>query len=90
MHGSYDDNNKDDDPDAVCNMKWTWDDEWFKKTITVRDIAQIDQEGDTYIYIYDTDGDIYCAKYADVIGMIQVREGDQITIEMDGSTFRLS
>lgn len=26
LHGSYDDNNKDDDPDAVCNMKWTWDD----------------------------------------------------------------
>lgn len=66
------------------------DDEWVKKTITVRDIAQIDQGGDTYIYIDDTDGGIYCAKYADVIGMIHVREGNQVTIETDGSTFRLS
>lgn len=26
LHGSYDDNNKNDDPDAVRNMRLTWDD----------------------------------------------------------------
>ena len=38
----------------------------------------------------DEDNHIYSAKYADVIGMILVEEGDTITIRTDGTNFILS
>ena len=61
-----------------------------EKTITVRKIETIDKGGDTYIYIVDENNHIYNAKYADVIGMILVETGDQITIRTDGTHFLLN
>jgi hypothetical protein len=61
-----------------------------EKTVTVKKIRTIDKGGDTYIYIVDEDSHIYNAKYADVIGMILVEEGDTITIRTDGTNFILS
>lgn len=61
-----------------------------EKTVTVTKIETIDKGGDTYIYIVDEDNHIYSAKYADVIGMILVEEGDTITIRTDGTNFTLS
>lgn len=61
-----------------------------EKNITVAKIRTIDKGGDTYIYIVDENENIYSAKYADVIGMILVEEGDQIRILTDGANFILS
>ena len=61
-----------------------------EKTVTVRKIETIDKGGDTYIYIVDENNHIYNAKYADVIGMILVETGDQITIRTDGTHFLLN
>ena len=61
-----------------------------EKTITIRKIETIDKGGDTYIYIVDENNQIYNARYADVIGMILVETGDQITIRTDGTHFLLS
>ena len=59
------------------------------KTITIAKIRTIDQNGNTYIYIVDENQNIYSAKYADVLGMLLVEEGDTITILTDGSSFLL-
>lgn len=61
-----------------------------EKTVTVTKIQTIDKGGDTYIYIVDENKNIYNAKYADVIGMILVEEGDEIVIRTDGTNFLLS
>lgn len=58
-----------------------------EKTITVKKLQTIDVDGDTWLYVVDTDGNIYRAKYADVLGMLLVEEGDTVTIETDGDTF---
>lgn len=66
------------------------DTEKYQETkITVKKIQTIDQNGNTWIYIVDSDNHIYRAPYADVIDMILVEEGDEITIKTDGERFIL-
>jgi hypothetical protein len=60
---------------------------WPEKTITVRRLQTIDRNGDTWLYVVDTDDQIYRAKYEDVISMLLVNEGDTITIRTDGDRF---
>ena len=60
-----------------------------EKQITVARRETIVESGDTYLYIVDENGTIYKAKYADVIGMILVEEGDSVTILTDGEWFML-
>ena len=62
---------------------------WETKEITIRKIETIDRGGDTYIYVVDEENHIYNAKYADVIGMILVEQGDTVTILTDGERFLL-
>ena len=55
--------------------------------LTVNQIAslkmeQIVVEGNTYLYLLTEDGDTYHAKYVDVLDMMQVEEGDKITIRV--------
>ena len=58
-----------------------------EKEITVAKLEKIDISGNTYLYIIDTDQNIYKAKYADVIKMINVNVGDKITIKTDGTYY---
>ena len=60
-----------------------------EKQIMISKIETIVQQGNTYIYIVDEEGQIYHAKYADVIGMILHDEGDTLTILTDGTNFIL-
>ena len=61
-----------------------------EKTITIKKIQTIDQKGNTWIYIVDSDNHIYKALYTDVIDMLLVDEGDEITIKTDGDQFVLN
>ncbi len=66
------------------------DEGYAEKTITVAKMQTIDQNGNTWLYIVDTDSQIYKAKYADVLDMLLVNEGDTITILTNGETFKFS
>ncbi|MBW9212587.1 MULTISPECIES: hypothetical protein [Terrabacteria group] len=57
------------------------------KTIQVKKLEKIDIGGNTHLYILDTEGKIYQAKYADVLKMLSVKEGDKITIQTDGKNY---
>ena len=57
--------------------------------ITVKKLEKIDIDGNTWLYIVASDGSIYSAKYADVLGMLTVSEGDTVTILTDGERYRL-
>ena len=59
-----------------------------KTTVTVAKLQTIDRNGDTYLYLVDTKGEIRYAKYVDVIDMLLVSEGDTITIYVKGNEFR--
>ena len=61
-----------------------------EKTITIKKIQTIDQKGNTWIYIVDSENHIYKALYTDVIDMLLVNEGDEITIRTDGDQFVLN
>ena len=60
-----------------------------EKQIVIRKMEKIDIEGNTWLYIVDENSNIYRAKYADVLGMLMISEGDTVTILTDGSIFRL-
>ena len=60
-----------------------------EKKITIKKIRTIDVNGNTWIYVVDSDKNIYRALYTDVIDMILVDEGDEITISTDGDHFVL-
>lgn len=60
---------------------------WKKVDIVVEKVTQLDRDGNTYIYLADTDGNIYSARYESVIEMMLVEEGDTITILTDGKSF---
>ena len=60
-----------------------------EKTVTVKKLRTIDRSGNTYLYLVDEDDNIYSAKYTDVIEMLLVEEGDEITILTDGEHFLL-
>ena len=47
------------------------------------------ENGDTYLYIVDENGTIYKAKYADVVPMMLVEDGSEITILTDGEWYLL-
>ena len=50
--------------------------------VTVRKMEQIVVEGNTYLYLLTEEGNTYHAKYVDVLDMMQVEEGDKITIRV--------
>jgi hypothetical protein len=70
-----------DGNDEVDESKYT------DKKIKVKKLETIDKNGNTYIYIVDEEDNIYSAKYADVIDMILVNVGDEITIKVNGEAF---
>lgn len=57
---------------------------FMDKTIQIKKLEKIDLNGNTYLYIVDNENKVYSAKYADVIKMITVKEGDTITVQTDG------
>ena len=59
------------------------------KTVTIKKIQTIDIDGNTWIYIADTDSHIYKALFTDVLDMILHEAGDTITIQTDGTYFLL-
>ncbi len=63
--------------------------DYEEMTVLVKKLRTMDHNGNTYIYIVDDEDHIYKAKYADVLGMLLVEEGDQITILSDGENFAL-
>ena len=60
-----------------------------EQTITVKKMQTIDKNGNTWLYIVDSDNHIYRALYTDVIDMLLVEEGSEITIRTDGDQFIL-
>ena len=58
-----------------------------ERTITIAKKEAIVQDGNTYLYIADEEGNIYRARYTDVIGMMLTDEGDTVTIRTDGEWF---
>ena len=60
-----------------------------EKEITIERLQTIDRNGDTWLYVVDTEQNIYSARYEDVIGMLLVKEGDTIRILTDGTGFTL-
>ncbi len=63
--------------------------DYEEKTIKIRKIRTMDHGGDTYIYIVDDADQIFQAKYADVLDMLLVEEGDEVTLLTDGEHFIL-
>ena len=63
--------------------------DWETRTITIRKMTGIDRGGNTYLYVADEKGTIYHALYSDVIGMMLMEEGDEVTILTDGEHFLL-
>ena len=72
---------------SVLNNETVDTSNYKEKDITVAKLEKIDIGGNTYLYIIDTDQNIYKAKYADVIKMITVNVGDKITIKTDGTYY---
>ncbi|MBR0152841.1 MAG: hypothetical protein IJM26_03565 [Lachnospiraceae bacterium] len=62
--------------------------EFEKIRVTVKRLQAIDKGGDTYLYLVDTQNRIFHAKYADVLGMLLVSEGDSIEIYVKDDMFR--
>ncbi len=54
-------------------------------TVTIADIKYIDIDGNTYIYLIDTEDNIYKAKAADHENMILLKKGDRVVLEVSGS-----
>lgn len=55
--------------------------DYTSKKVTVKKLETIDVDGNTYLYLLTKDGEYYHAKYVDVLPMMDVNEGDTITIE---------
>ena len=62
-------------------------DEFEKTRVTIKKLETIDRGGDTYLYLVDEQNRIFHAKYADVIGMLLVSEGDTIEIYIKDDQF---
>lgn len=60
-----------------------------KKEIKISHLKDIVENGNTYAYLEDEDGNIYKAKYADVIRLMDISEGEKLTIYTDGKNFTL-
>lgn len=59
-----------------------------EKKVVVRKLEQIVVDGNTMLYLLTEDGEFYHAKYTDVLGMMDVKEGQKITIRVYGEYFR--
>lgn len=55
--------------------------DYTSKKVTVKKLETIDVDGNTYLYLLTKNGEYYHAKYIDVLAMMDVSEGDTITIE---------
>ena len=56
-------------------------DAYTSKKVTVKKLETIDVDGNTYLYLLTNDGEYFHAKYVDVLPMMNVTEGDTITIQ---------
>lgn len=56
--------------------------DYTSKKVTVKKLEAIDVDGNTYLYLLTEDGEYFHAKYIDVLAMMNVKEGDTITIEI--------
>lgn len=56
-------------------------DAYTSKEITIKKLETIDVDGNTYLYLLTKDGEYFHAKYVDVLPMMNVSEGDTITIQ---------
>ena len=63
--------------------------DYKEKKIKIKKLETIDQGGNTWLYVVGSDDHIYRAPYTDVIEMLLVEEGDEITILTDGDRFIL-
>ncbi len=76
-------------PDAVTEDTSVVDTTNYEsRTITVTKLQTMDVDGNTYLYIVDSEGNVYKARYVDVEDMLFVNVGDEITIETDGVNYR--
>lgn len=65
------------------------EDSLFKeRKVVVRKLEQIVVDGNTVLYLLTEDGKLYHAKYTDVLGMMDVKEGQKITIRVYEEYFR--
>jgi len=61
-----------------------------EKKITVQRMEPIVVDGDTWLYVLTKDGELYHAKYVDVLDMLGVSEGDKIRIRVYEDRFLTS
>ncbi len=61
------------------------EDETEQATITIASIKYIDIDGNTYIYLIDTENNIFKAKAAENENMLLLSEGDKVQITYSGS-----
>ena len=61
------------------------EDETEQTTITVASVKYIDIDGNTYIYLIDTENNIFKAKAGDNEDMLLINEGDKVEINHSGS-----
>ena len=59
-----------------------------EKTITIKRVELITNDGNTLVYIVDADNNIYYSEFK--AEMLLLEEGQTITIKTDGSTFLLN
>ncbi len=64
-------------------------DSFARKTIVIDALQAIDIDGNTYLYVKDEEGNIYHARYVDVLGMLGRQAGETIVILTDGDVFVL-
>lgn len=57
-----------------------------EKTITIASIKYIDIDGNTYIYLIDSDNNIFKAKASKNENMLLLNEGDKVKISYSGNT----
>ncbi len=63
------------------------DTDWEAITITVQKLETIVVDGNTYLYVLDENNHVYSSKYIDVLDMLTVEVGDEITIRTNGTMF---
>ena len=61
------------------------EDETEQTTITVASVKYIDIDGNTYIYLIDTENNIFKAKAGDNEDMLLINDGDKVEINHSGS-----
>lgn len=76
-----------DDTDAAQQGEKADESLYEERAVTVKKLEKIVVDGDTWLYLLTEDGTIYHAKYTDVLSMMGVSEGDQITIKVYGDLF---